>query len=97
MGDAAGVDVPPVWPEVDCVTDYQLVPEPLDECPPAPKLVYVALSIEGPSTASELEAKTRLPRRTVQKGLETLQDAGAVSASPNLEDGRKRTYRITRP
>lgn len=72
-----------------------IVPPELKGKPPSPKLVYVALSLKGPLTASEIESETALPKRTVHRALGTLIDAGVVSQTKHHPDTRATEYRIS--
>lgn len=71
-----------------------IVPASLDDLPPSAKLVYVALAVDGPTTASDIQRRTRLPKRTVHGALDELDQVDAIATSPNYPDTRSTVYRI---
>jgi len=68
--------------------------ERLRSCPPSAKLVYLTLANEGALTQGQLAAETTVPQRTVRNALETLSDAGLVTARPCAHDARKQVYAV---
>ena len=62
--------------------------------PPATKFLYFLLESYRGLDQSELVRLSRLPRRTVQSGLESLRRQGLVREGVSLVDSRRREYRI---
>jgi len=60
---------------------------------PAVKFVYHLVSTEAAVDQTRLCQLSGMPRRTVQKALESLERTGLVSVAPSLEDTRKKVYR----
>ncbi len=60
---------------------------------PAAKFIYHLVRTEGLSDQTRLCQLSGMPRRTVQKALESLERQGIVSAAPSLEDTRRKVYR----
>jgi len=52
------------------------------------------LANEGPLTQGQLATDTTVPQRTVRNALETLSDAGLVTARPCAHDARKQVYAV---
>jgi phosphosulfolactate synthase len=63
--------------------------------PPATKFLYFLLETYRGLDQSELVRLSRLPRRTVQSGLESLRKQGLVREGVSLVDSRRREYRLT--
>ncbi|MCI4336190.1 MAG: phosphosulfolactate synthase [Thermoplasmata archaeon] len=63
--------------------------------PPATKFLYFLLETYRALDQSELVRLSRLPRRTVQSGLEELRRQGLVREGVSLVDSRRREYRLT--
>ncbi|MCI4329421.1 MAG: phosphosulfolactate synthase [Thermoplasmata archaeon] len=63
--------------------------------PPATKFLYFLLETYRGLDQSELVRLSRLPRRTVQSGLESLRRQGLVREGVSLVDSRRREYRLT--
>ncbi len=63
--------------------------------PPATKFLYFLLETYRGLDQSELVRLSRLPRRTVQSGLESLRKQGLVKEAVSLIDSRRREYRLT--
>ena len=63
--------------------------------PPATKFLYFLLETYRALDQSELVRLSRLPRRTVQSGLEELRRQGLVREGVSLLDSRRREYRLT--
>ena len=62
--------------------------------PPATKFLYFLLETYRALDQSELVRLSRLPRRTVQSGLEELRRQGLVREGVSLVDSRRREYRL---
>ena len=62
---------------------------------PAVKFIHHIVSAEGFADQTRLCQISGLPRRTVQKSLESLERAGLVSVSPSLDDTRRKIYRAS--
>ena len=62
--------------------------------PPATKFLYFLLETYRGLDQSELVRLSRLPRRTVQSGLEALRRQGLVREGVSLVDSRRREYRL---
>jgi phosphosulfolactate synthase len=62
--------------------------------PPATKFLYYLLETYRGLDQSELVRISRLPRRTVQSGLESLRKQGLVKEGVSLVDSRRREYRL---
>lgn len=62
--------------------------------PPATKFLYFLLETYRGLDQSELVRLSRLPRRTVQSGLEELRRQGLVREGVSLVDSRRREYRL---
>jgi len=62
--------------------------------PPATKFLYFLLETYRALDQSELVRLSRLPRRTVQGGLESLRRQGLVQEGVSLVDSRRREYRL---
>ncbi len=62
--------------------------------PPATKFLYFLLETYRGLDQSELVRLSRLPRRTVQSGLESLRKQGLVREGISLVDSRRREYRL---
>lgn len=62
--------------------------------PPATKFLYFLLETYRGLDQSELVRLSRLPRRTVQSGLESLRRQGLVREGVSLVDSRRREYRL---
>ncbi len=62
--------------------------------PPATKFLYFLLETYRGLDQSELVRLSRLPRRTVQSGLESLRKQGLVHEGVSLVDSRRREYRL---
>ncbi len=62
--------------------------------PPATKFLYFLLETYRGLDQSELVRLSRLPRRTVQSGLEALRKQGLVREGVSLVDSRRREYRL---
>lgn len=62
---------------------------------PAVKFIHHIVSAEGFADQTRLCQISGLPRRTVQKALESLERAGLVSVSPSLDDTRRKIYRAS--
>lgn len=62
--------------------------------PPATKFLYFLLETYRGLDQSELVRLSRLPRRTVQSGLEALRKQGLVREGISLVDSRRREYRL---
>ncbi len=60
---------------------------------PAAKFVFHLVRTEGMSDQTRLCQLSGMPRRTVQKALESLQREGLIGAAPSLEDTRRKVYR----
>ncbi|GGM64415.1 DNA-binding MarR family transcriptional regulator [Halarchaeum rubridurum] len=67
---------------------------PVEDLPPASKLVYLTLEDAAPATQRELAEATMLPRRTIRDALRRLRDVDVVEARPNPRDGRMRLYDV---
>ncbi len=63
--------------------------------PPATKFLYFLLETYRGLDQSELVRLSRLPRRTVQSGLDSLRKQGLVREGVSLVDSRRREYRLT--
>lgn len=63
--------------------------------PPATKFLYFLLETYRALDQSELVRLSRLPRRTVQSGLEELRRQGLVREGVSLVDSRRREYRLS--
>ncbi|MFI5414355.1 MAG: phosphosulfolactate synthase [Candidatus Lutacidiplasmatales archaeon] len=63
--------------------------------PPATKFLYFLLETYRGLDQSELVRLSRLPRRTVQSGLDSLRRQGLVREGVSLVDSRRREYRLT--
>lgn len=63
--------------------------------PPATKFLYFLLETYRALDQSELVRLSRLPRRTVQSGLEELRRQGLVREGVSMVDSRRREYRLT--
>lgn len=63
--------------------------------PPATKFLYFLLETYRALDQTELVRLSRLPRRTVQSGLEELRRQGLVREGVSLVDSRRREYRLT--
>lgn len=63
--------------------------------PPATKFLYFLLETYRGLDQSELVRLSRLPRRTVQSGLESLRRQGLVQEGVSLVDSRRREYRLS--
>jgi phosphosulfolactate synthase len=63
--------------------------------PPATKFLYFLLETYRGLDQSELVRLSRLPRRTVQSGLDSLRRQGLVREGVSLLDSRRREYRLT--
>ena len=63
--------------------------------PPATKFLYFLLETYRGLDQSELVRLSRLPRRTVQGGLDSLRKQGLVREGVSLVDSRRREYRLT--
>jgi phosphosulfolactate synthase len=63
--------------------------------PPATKFLYFLLETYRGLDQSELVRLSRLPRRTVQSGLEALRKQGLIREGVSLVDSRRREYRLT--
>ncbi len=63
--------------------------------PPATKFLYFLLESYRGLDQSELVRISRLPRRTVQSGLDSLRKQGLVREAVSLIDSRRREYRLT--
>jgi phosphosulfolactate synthase len=63
--------------------------------PPATKFLYFLLETYRGLDQSELVRLSRLPRRTVQSGLESLRRQGLVREGVSLVDSRRREYRLS--
>jgi phosphosulfolactate synthase len=61
---------------------------------PAVKFVYHLVSTEAAADQTRICQLSGMPRRTVQKALESLERAGLVSVAPSLEDTRRKVYRV---
>lgn len=56
------------------------LPDPLEECPPSTVHVYRELDWAGdPLSVAELECRTTLSTRTIQRATATLQDADLIN------------------
>lgn len=66
----------------------------LADLPPSAKLVFTVLRYEGPLTASQLQAKTRLKAPTVCGAINRLETAGIVAAETDITDPRKAIYAL---
>ncbi len=62
--------------------------------PPATKFLYYLLETYRALDQTELVNLSRLPRRTVQSGLESLRRQGLVREAVSLTDSRRREYRL---
>ena len=62
--------------------------------PPATKFLYFLLETYRGLDQSELVRLSRLPRRTVQSGLDSLRKQGLVREGVSLVDSRRREYRL---
>jgi phosphosulfolactate synthase len=62
--------------------------------PPATKFLYFLLETYRGLDQSELVRLSRLPRRTVQSGLDSLRRQGLVREGVSLVDSRRREYRL---
>jgi len=71
----------------------------VQEAAPAPKLVYFALLVQGPSTQPELVETTALPQRTVRYALDRLDEMTpqAIDDEVNYRDARQDVYRAITP
>jgi DNA-binding MarR family transcriptional regulator len=67
----------------------------LDSLSPSCKLIHRVLVDEEPLSVSELVQETGLAPRTVQRSLETLEDAGIVRRRPSVDDARETTVVFT--
>jgi len=65
------------------------------DLPPSAKLVAVVLEHNGTLTQRELAAKSLLSERTVQLGLNKLQQVDVVESRTSLQDARKRLYSLS--
>lgn len=63
--------------------------------PPATKFLYFLLETYRGLDQSELVRLSRLPRRTVQSGLDALRREGLIREAVSLVDSRRREYRLT--
>jgi phosphosulfolactate synthase len=63
--------------------------------PPATKFLYFLLETYRGLDQSELVRLSRLPRRTVQSGLDSLRKQGLIREGVSLVDSRRREYRLT--
>lgn len=63
--------------------------------PPATKFLYFLLETYRGLDQSELVRLSRLPRRTVQSGLDSLRKQGLIREAVSLVDSRRREYRLT--
>jgi phosphosulfolactate synthase len=63
--------------------------------PPATKFLYFLLETYRGLDQSELVRLSRLPRRTVQSGLDSLRRQGLIREGVSLVDSRRREYRLT--
>jgi phosphosulfolactate synthase len=63
--------------------------------PPATKFLYFLLETYRGLDQSELVRLSRLPRRTVQSGLDALRKQGLIREGVSLVDSRRREYRLT--
>ncbi len=67
----------------------------IGDLPPSAKLVAVVLEHNGTLTHRELAAKSLLSERTVQVGLNKLQQVDIVESRTSLQDARKRLYSLS--
>lgn len=67
---------------------------PLDDQPPAAKLVYKVLEYEGPCTRSEIETHATLVDTTVNDALSRLMDSGIVEREYRASDPSTPVYAI---
>ncbi|MFZ0892791.1 MAG: phosphosulfolactate synthase [Thermoplasmata archaeon] len=63
--------------------------------PPGTKFLYYLLETYRGLDQTELMQLSRLPRRTVQSGLESLRRQGLVQESVSLTDSRRHEYRLS--
>jgi len=63
------------------------------EGPPAVKFIHHLVATEAIADQSRLCQVSGLPRRTVQKALDSLERAGLISVGPSLDDTRRKVYR----
>jgi phosphosulfolactate synthase len=59
---------------------------------PASKFIYYIIKTKHPIEQAELMRLTRLPRRTVQSGVDELKEQGLIAEKSSLEDARRRIY-----
>lgn len=64
------------------------------ELSPATKLVLKVLQLNGWMTQKDIAKETYLPRRTVKYALRYLREKKAIQEKPDLEDLRRKYYRI---
>lgn len=63
--------------------------------PPAAKFLFFLLETYRGLDQGQLAQMSRLPRRTVQSGLESLRRQGFVQESVSMHDSRRREYRLS--
>ena len=64
------------------------------ELSPATKLVLKVLQLNGWMTQKDITKETYLPQRTVKYALRNLREKKAIQEKPDLEDLRRKYYRI---
>jgi DNA-binding MarR family transcriptional regulator len=63
-----------------------------DDLGPSAKLTYFVLREIEPATQADLREHTRLPTRTLRYSLGKLEENGAITSRPFVQDARQSVY-----